>query len=428
MLIASNNQNKELLSQLTLEQNQICPDMEIESPDAYKELYINGINDIVPDLTEIEEEIINDANGNVYLPERFSKCFIPKNELAKNVSSIALKFILAKKKLKDRSIKSHGPKEVYIINRLWYNKWKNYSRYSTMKRIIKAYDTYEKRPIEFIPNESKFPGKINNNDLLIRNKINEDGRNILVSKYNDSIDTKFDYQKDIKLLAKERFDLLNDYFKCDYILKGKIIQQNDTKNYDIFFAHFKLIFLPTLSTFKNVNDENIENFKNNQNIIYDIYFKQSDTIKEIMNELINILKEKPEILSNMGIELIMKNDEDEITNHIKNFKFYIPSSRNSKNAKEMADFIFSNSTIEKIKKNEKIGENDLSINAVEYIFDLSKLFNLSYQNNMDEISRGTFFVEYVIQEDSDTENVSSIFDIQNDVNYVITEIDDNIRK
>lgn len=124
-----------------------------------------------------------------------------------------------------------------------YNKWKDYSRYSTIKRIIKAYDSYEKRPIKFTANESKFPGKIINENLLIRNKVKKDGRNILVSKSNDVLDTKLDYKNDIKFLSKERFDLLNNYFKCDFILKSNIIIENENKNYDIYSVHLKLIFL-----------------------------------------------------------------------------------------------------------------------------------------------------------------------------------------
>ena len=38
-----------------------------------------------------------------------------------------------------RSPKIYGPQEVYIINGEWYDKWKTYSRYYTIKRIIRVY-------------------------------------------------------------------------------------------------------------------------------------------------------------------------------------------------------------------------------------------------------------------------------------------------
>lgn len=55
----------------------------------------------------------------------------------------------------------------------------------------------------------------------------------------------------------------------------------------------------------------------------------------------------------MGVELILENDKEIIKNCINNFKLFIPNSKNKKITKEMMDFIFSNETIEKSKKNEK---------------------------------------------------------------------------
>ena len=311
-----------------------------------------------------------------------------------------------------------------------YNKWKDYSRYSTIKRIIKAYDSYEKRPIKFIANESKFPGKIINENLLIRNKVKKDGRNILVSKSNDVLDTKLDYKNDIKFLSKERFDLLNNYFKCDFILKSNIIIENENKNYDIYSAHLKLIFLPTLNNFKNYDNKNIEDFKKSKNVIYDIYLKQSDTKNEFLKEISNILKEKPYLLKNMGVKLNRENDVNEITNHIKNLKFYIPTGNNMKTIKEMTDFIFSDETIEKIKSGEKITDNDLEVVEVEYVFTINNLFHLNCiqaKNNVDEIARGIFFIEYI---PPDKFQNLSIFEIKSNTNIVMAneEIENKKKK
>ena len=379
------------------------------------------LNEDFIDLTLIETEEIEDKNGNIYIPEKFNKCFLPQKDLANIITSITLKFILAKMKYIDRNPKICGPQEVYIINHEWYDKWKNYSRYGTIKRIIKAYDLYEKRPIKYIPNEKLFPGKINNENLLIRNKINETNRNILVSKNNDIIDTKLNYinknknKKDFKLLSKERFDLLNDYFKCDYIIKSRIIKKDNMKNYDIFSIHFNIIFLPTLITFKNVDEKSIDNFKNNQKIIYDIYFKQNFSKSDIIDELVNIFKEKPQILYNMGVELNSdENSENDFYNHIKNFKFYVPSEKNTKNANDIADFIFSDETIEKIKKDEKISKNDIDITKINNEFDLKSLFHIDYmesKNNIDTVNNGIFLVEYLMFDDLQAQSVSSIFQI-----------------
>ena len=299
-----------------------------------------------------------------------------------------------------------------------------------MKRIIRTYTTYEQRPIKYTPNENKHPGEINNKVLLIRNKVNLDERNILVSKYNDCLDTKLKYskdrrdKKDFKLLTKERFDLLKNYFNCDYILKGHRIQDKDVKNYDVFCGHFNFIFLPTLALFKTVNEENIEIFKKNQNIIYDVYFKLNTKREDFYKELTNILKEKPQILTNMGVELILENDYDEISNHQKNLKFYIPRSNNNKTAKEMTDYIFSNEIIEKIKKDEKIKEEELGMYKIDYLGEINHEFHLNcyhIKQNLDVIDKGIIFVEYITLEDQEAEHLASIFDIKSNRHSAIVQ-------
>ena len=409
--------NQSIVTQNTSEQSQSNTDMDMELEELNEERKVNKPEDIIPNLTGIEEETIEDKNGNIYDPEKFKECFFPQNDLAKDLTCSTLRFILAKKKYPDRSISIYGPSEIYIVNRQWYNKWKKYSKYGTMKRVIKAYSTYKERPIKYNPDEKLFPGEINNKDLLIRNKINLDERNILVSKYNDCLDTKLIYQKekdkkDFTLLTKERFDLLNNHFKCDYILKANKIEDDNNKMYDIFSIHFRLIFIPTLALFKSVNEENIENFKKNQNIVYDIYFKQTASRKDFLLEFKNIFKEKPQILTNMGVDLNMENNLEELSKH---FKFYKPGDNNTKNAKEIADFIFSNETIEKIKNDKKISDKELQISKMDYFNEIKYAFhfNIFYtKSNLDEVENGTILLEYNTLEDQQTEHLGSIFDIE----------------
>ena len=413
------NQRNSQFSQITTEQNQTPTNMEIE-PENVNQISKENQSQIdnVPDLTGIEDEIIEDSRKSIkYNPESFEKCFVPQDENSKVIASIALKFYLSKRKYPDRNVKNNNPKPkvAYILNKSWYLKWKDFSRYRTIKRAIKTPEFYSGKPINFIQQPDKYPGIINNSELLIRNKINDEERNILVSDYNDCIDTKLEYKKDFILLPKERFDLLNKFFKCDCIIKAPKIENNESKNYNAFSAHFKIIFLPTLAVFKNINEENIEEFKKNHNIIYDIYFKQGSTGKDIFIELKYILFKKPEILSNMGIELTNQSDIKEIQDHLNKFQFYLPSNKNTKNTKEMVDYIFSNETIELIKKDEKIKEKDISITRVGYIFDLNSLFHLNWLNNkknLDEVERGTIFVEYINLELPEEKRLASIFDIK----------------
>lgn len=381
------------------------------------------INEEYPDLSYIENEEIEYKLDIKYIPEKFNNCFLPKNDLAKTITSLTLKFILAKVRFPDRNPKKFGPQEVYIINSEWYDKWKVYSKYATIKRIMKLYEVYEKRPIIYIPNEKYFPGKINNQKLLIRNKINEAGRNILVNKSDDILDTKLNYinkngkkkKKDFIMLSKERFDLLNDYYKCDYIIKSQKIIYENKQNYDIFSIHLNFIFIPTLITFKSVDENSIDNFINNQKIVYDIYFKQNVSKSDILNELISILKEKPQILYNMGVELKLDdNNEEELSNHIHNFKFYIPNEKNMKNANEIVDFIFNKEKIKNIQSDEKISKIDINITKINNEFNLSQLFHIDFinsKNNIDEVQNGIFLVEYLLFDDLEAQRVSSIFEL-----------------
>ena len=421
----SDDKSQNSLPEQYSERSQNFSEMEIEVENEEKNRNINQEEDKIPDLNGIEDETITDKNGSTYIPKEFNKGFIPQNDKAEIIKSITLKFILAKKKHAERHISIKGPQEVYIINRLWYKKWKEYSRHDTMKRVIKTYFTYINRPIKFIPNDTKFPGIINNKDLLIRNKTDDKDRKILVSKHNDCLDSKLIYKKHYKFLSKERFDLLNDYFKCDYILKAqKIKGENDNKNYDAFTAHIRIIFLPILSLFKCVNDENIDNFIKSQNIIYDMYFKQNNKKREFNNELFNILLENPQILTNMGVEIILPNDRDELYNHIKNFKFYIPNDNNTKTLKEMIDFIFCKETIELIKKDEKIEEKDIGLNQQVYIHGISDVFHLNWfhnKENLDEIKNGVIFVEYIPFQDCESQKLASIFKVKEE-NMEINEI------
>ena len=361
----------------------------------------NNINLIELDVDNIQNETIIDNSGFTYYPEKYKICFLPQNDLAKEITLNTLKIMLIKIKIKVNKDKIKDSDEVFVINKLWYEKWKRYSRYGTLKRIMKIYHMYENNPIKFKPNEKMNPGEINNKEIMIRYRINDnDGRNILVSKYNDSLDTRKNMKKDLKIIEKLRFNLLKDFYKCDHILKGRKIYENDSKLYGAFSVHLNIIFIPTLEAFKELKEENYEEFKKKHDIIYDIYFKQSSTRNEVLNELKNIYKEKPEIISNMGVKFSSKEiNEDELLDHIELLKYYKPSFENKKTPKEILDYILTKETIEKIKKGEKIKSNEIELNKIDQTnFELRNLFGLSRffkEDNIDEVENGLILVEYI---------------------------------
>ena len=366
----------------------------------------------------IEDEEFEDSSQNKYIPERYKKCFLPQNDLAKQITLITLKVMLIKIKTKTLKQQYENSDEVYIINKEWYEKWKKYSRYGTLKRIMKLYERYESRPIKYTPDEKLYPGQINNKDIMIRYKIdNNDGRNILVSKNNNSLDTRLNMKNNIKILRMERFKLLNDYFKCDYILKGKKKEDKDNKSYQAFSVHLNISFLPTKNSFIELKEENYEDFKKKHNVIYDIYFNQTVKKSQILEELNNIYKEKPEILTNMGIKLSSEKDEKEIVNQVKHLKYYVPMNENKKTKEEILNYILSKETIEKIKKDEQIEPKELNIDCLSsrYNRNMSDIFNLNSLNikdNIDNVTNGFIFVEYAPEEENDEKtdkNKNSIF-------------------
>ena len=382
----------------------------------------SSTNQDVPDLTDIEKEEIKDKSDNVYKPELFKKCLNIENKESEEYVLNTLKFILAKKKYDLRKAKYYYTDEQYVVSREWYERWRKFSRYDTFNRIIlSAYSKYLEKPIKYDINKCTNPGKINNEILLIKNKkVDDNGRNILVSKFNNCLDTKLNIKKkkkDFILLPKERFDLLNEKYGCDLILKtNKISDTNvENKTYDIFSVHFNIVFIPTLALFKEVTKDNYEEFVKKHKIIYDIYFRQIDNKKEIVNELTNIFKERSELLSNIGVHLLVEDDMDVLANQMENFTFYIPNEKNTKTINEMMDFIYSEETIEKIKKDEKISEKDINLQTIEYGFDLKQIFRLNIfntKNNIDDVKNGYFILEYL--ENQDYQKLS-IFESKNNI-------------
>ena len=367
----------------------------------------------------IENEKLVDSSLIEYDPIKYKKCFLPQNDLAKQITLITLKVMLIKKKIKTLKQQYENTDEVYIINKDWYEKWKKYSRYGTLKRIMKVYARYESKPIDYTPDEKSNPGIINNKDLMIRFKVdNNDGRNILVSKNNNSLDTRLNLKNNLKIMGVERFKLLNDYFKCDYILKGKKQEDKDNKSYQAFSIHLNISFLPTKNSYIELKEENYEEFKKKHNIIYDIYFNQTVKKSQIMEELNDIYKEKPEILTNMGIKLASEK-EDDILNQVKHLKYYVPMNENNKTKEEILNYILSRETIEKIKKDEQIEPKELNIecSSFRYNRNVSDIFNLnslSIKDNIDNVTNGFIFVEYAPEEENDEKsdkNKNSIFKI-----------------
>ena len=382
-------------------------DMEIEDNVQHGEL-------IKIDVDNIENEVIESENGYTYNPGQLQKCFIPKTDLAKELTTITLKMYLINMKIKSlKKDNVEGTNELYIINKTWYDNWKKYCRYSTIKRTISAFGTYSANPISYNPKEENKPGIINNKDLYIKNKLNSnDGRNILISKNNNAYDTRFK----VGLLIRDRFNLLKNYFKCDEVIKLNKAGEFNNKTYDEYCVHLNLVFIPTIEKFKEVNDDNYEAFYKKYNVLYDTYFRQKSRGDEISVELKSIIKERPDLLATMGVKFLTENNEDELMNHFNFLKFYIPYETNTKSPKEMLDFILSKESVEKIKKDTKISSEDIPIYKSPFLYrEIYDLFHITFtknekRNNIDNLQNGLILVEYIPCDKSEEQIKYSIFE------------------
>ena len=382
-------------------------EMEIEDNVQHGEL-------IKINVDNIENEIIESENGYTYNPGQLQKCFIPKTDLAKELTTITLKMYLINMKIKSLKKENiEGINELYIINKTWYDNWKKFCKYPTVKRTISAFSTYSANPIPYNPKEENKPGIINNKDLYIKNKLNNnDGRNILISKNNNAYDTRVK----VGLLIRDRFNLLKNYFKCDEVIKLNKAGEFNNKTYDEYCVHLNLVFLPTIEKFKEVNDENYEAFYKKYNVLYDTYFRQKSRGDEISVELKSIIKERPDLLATMGVKFLTENSEDELMNHFNFLKFYIPYETNTKSPKEMLDLILSKESIEKIKKDTKISSEDIPIYKNPFLYrEISELFHVTFtknekRNNIDNLKNGLILVEYIPCDKSEEQIKYSIFE------------------
>ena len=72
-----------------------------------------------------------------------------------------------KDKIKERSFEIN---EVYLIEKNWYRKWKNFIHYNDIKKTASNKEDYVNNPIQFITDKNNNPGQIINTFLLIEDK------------------------------------------------------------------------------------------------------------------------------------------------------------------------------------------------------------------------------------------------------------------
>ena len=308
------------------------------------------------------KEPIEDKYGNIYNKNLFNKVIITEDEESQKILNLAneiyLNEIFFRKKIK---IKQYSD-EIYLISYEWYNKFKEYSHYKKIKRVIRNIDIYSlKKQIVFKLDSNKFPGQINNESLIIK----DDNNNLLLPN-NYLIKSDKKEKKDFKIFPKESFILLNKEFGCDYILKSelKLDRQININKYNIYSKKFTITFIP-------IKEYLIEKHEINT---YEIYIPLLLTIDEIYEYISNILNSNKykSLKTNLGLSMINKKI---LTSYIKIYHLHKDSNLN-----KFKNFI--NNNIENLSNNERILGSDY-LQKIEKEYQINQL---QYNNLIIEFS------------------------------------------
>ncbi len=243
-------------------------------------------------INAFPEEII-DKYGNIYKENLAEKTIISEDEESKKILSLARKIYLNELRFHNKIKNFQYFNEIYIISIEWFNKFKEYSNYKLIKRISRNLDLYlSKKQIIYKLDSNKFPGKITNESLIITSDTN-----ILSSDYYFVKDDKKE-KIDFKIFPKESFDILNEEFGCDYIIKSKIKidKENNLKKYNIYSKKFNVTFIPIKQLL----------LENSEIQTYEIYFPLLLSDEEIYEYLANILNKYKILKKQLGISLINK--------------------------------------------------------------------------------------------------------------------------
>jgi hypothetical protein len=157
--------------------------------------------------------------------------------------------------------------QVFLIDKHWLQKWKDYVRYSDYKRKKKYayyYKKYKSEP-EYSSEEieTKHPGKIINNRLICDfSEFHNDGD--INNPDNYIINFEVDKSNDIKLLSRELWDFFYNLYSGGPMLEIKIVSEKNnitgtTKRIiELFLKSFNLVFIPRLT---DLNEDSVNKMK-----------------------------------------------------------------------------------------------------------------------------------------------------------------------
>lgn len=176
---------------------------------------------------------------------------------------------------------------IYIINKLWFEKWK---QYTNKDYIIKHYNITCAKPKQVFQSsfiETFHPSTISNNELIVSlNEFWNDGNienedNIVIA----------DMPKDnLKIISKRRWDYFISKYQGGPEIKAELYinKTNNQKLIDILKQKMKVLFLPIKSTIIGDDNKINEALKN----IHIVYISKRKTIGYLKQLLFNTYNSK----------------------------------------------------------------------------------------------------------------------------------------
>jgi hypothetical protein len=227
---------------------------------------------------ENEDNDILNRSVYKYQPELIEKAMIgdteEANELLKEPREIYLNEIHYRYSINNNLYRE---KDLYIISKEWYEKWKNYVKYKTVKKTCKTPEIYIKiKPISFTIKPELYPGPINNDNIVIK----KDDYVIINDKIpllNPLKKNKIDY----KFFPKESYEIFKKRYGDKNAIKVPFLRNRDFKSreYNKNCKNFVILFLPR----KEIIDDNT-NF-----LDYHIYVPELICDNELNTYLIDLL-------------------------------------------------------------------------------------------------------------------------------------------
>jgi hypothetical protein len=171
---------------------------------------------------------------------------------------------------------------MYILDRKWLKKWKEYVDYPFIKRKFQYTYYYSNRVKEYKLNEESFPGAIDNSRILVPlNDFLNDGNSS--NEVNLVIRDDLQQREDIKICHKKIWDFFNTRYPGGPSIIRSWINEGSSyssKFVELFYRSVNVIALPPRKTLGRESINNMDPKK--------IYISRNKSLADVKNQYVEI--------------------------------------------------------------------------------------------------------------------------------------------